>query len=289
MRTLQSILFATDLRQGSEQTVRTVEFFARAFGSRIHVLHVMEPVSHVDLGQLYRQKLGDLLLQDLLRQFNREQTPEVEASLKTGPVADTILKTASEVEANLIVTEGGHVSPKQGTYCVGPIAEAVMEHALMPVLAVRPRMTEPAFQTILCPVDHSSVSLRGLTNAIQLARTFQSRLVILSVAPELSWLSAAAETGQFADAKAEYELKWFEELETFLAGVDLDNLNVTKDGRVGVPHEQIIAAVEQHQADLLVMGATGRTGLVRVLLGSTTRRVLRELPCSMLVVKQETE
>jgi hypothetical protein len=34
------------------------------------------------------------------------------------------------------------------------------------------------------------------------------------------------------------------------------------------------------------MGATGRSGLVRLLLGSTTRRVLAELPCSLLTVKQ---
>ena len=35
------------------------------------------------------------------------------------------------------------------------------------------------------------------------------------------------------------------------------------------------------------MGATGRTGLLQVLVGSTTRRLLRVLPCSLLTVKQE--
>jgi hypothetical protein len=35
------------------------------------------------------------------------------------------------------------------------------------------------------------------------------------------------------------------------------------------------------------MGATGRTGIVRVLLGSVTRRVLRQLPCSLLLVKDQ--
>lgn len=36
-----------------------------------------------------------------------------------------------------------------------------------------------------------------------------------------------------------------------------------------------------------MMGATGRTGLLQVLVGSTTRRLLRALPCSLLKVKQE--
>ena len=48
-----------------------------------------------------------------------------------------------------------------------------------------------------------------------------------------------------------------------------------REFRQGSPHEQITAAARERGADLLVMGATGRTGLVRVLLGSVTRRVLR--------------
>ncbi len=36
-----------------------------------------------------------------------------------------------------------------------------------------------------------------------------------------------------------------------------------------------------------MMGATGRTGLLQVLVGSTTRRLLRALSCSLLKVKQE--
>jgi len=55
----------------------------------------------------------------------------------------------------------------------------------------------------------------------------------------------------------------------------------------GVPHEQIIAAAQKYSADLIMMGATGRSGLVRDLLGSTPRRVLRDRPCSLLTVRQQ--
>jgi nucleotide-binding universal stress UspA family protein len=37
--------------------------------------------------------------------------------------------------------------------------------------------------------------------------------------------------------------------------------------------------------DLIVMGTHGRTGLERLLMGSVAERVLREAPCSVLVVK----
>lgn len=60
-----------------------------------------------------------------------------------------------------------------------------------------------------------------------------------------------------------------------------------KEVRSGIPHEEIVAAAEKHQADLLVMGSTGRTALLRLLMGSVTRRVIQHLPCSLLTVKQE--
>ncbi len=39
-------------------------------------------------------------------------------------------------------------------------------------------------------------------------------------------------------------------------------------------------------ADLVILGAKGRTNLKRVLLGSTVERLLQELPWSALVVRQ---
>jgi universal stress protein E len=43
-------------------------------------------------------------------------------------------------------------------------------------------------------------------------------------------------------------------------------------------------AAEWH-ADIVVMGAIARSGLRRVLIGSTAERVLESLPCDVLVVK----
>jgi nucleotide-binding universal stress UspA family protein len=37
--------------------------------------------------------------------------------------------------------------------------------------------------------------------------------------------------------------------------------------------------------DLIVMGTHGRTGVERLLLGSVAEKVLRDAPCSVLVVK----
>ncbi len=60
-----------------------------------------------------------------------------------------------------------------------------------------------------------------------------------------------------------------------------------KEVREGAPDREIVAAAQEHEADVICMGSTGRTGLIRVLMGSVTRHVLQDLPCSLLTVKDE--
>lgn len=53
----------------------------------------------------------------------------------------------------------------------------------------------------------------------------------------------------------------------------------------GRPAEAVTAVAREKDADLIVTGSRGRTGLERVLLGSTAERILNETSCAVLVVK----
>ena len=77
-------------------------------------------------------------------------------------------------------------------------AEAVIQRSRQAVLAVFPGASEESFKKILCPIDHSATSRRGLKNAIRLAQALGSELTVLTVVPDVSWLSAAVEAGDFA-------------------------------------------------------------------------------------------
>ena len=52
----------------------------------------------------------------------------------------------------------------------------------------------------------------------------------------------------------------------------------------GIPSEEVIAAAQAEEADLLVVGTRGKSGLAHVLLGSTAERVIRSAPCPVLAV-----
>jgi nucleotide-binding universal stress UspA family protein len=57
--------------------------------------------------------------------------------------------------------------------------------------------------------------------------------------------------------------------------------------RIGVPYREILNSVETEQADLLVMGTTGRGGIAETLFGSTAEKVFRRCPIALISVRPE--
>lgn len=312
MKQLRSLLFAADLRSPGQDIAQAVSRLALATGARVTLLHVLEPLARlasppstglaglaglagaVNLSPRYGwhevteslRQVSQTSLDDLASRLTSQGVDLAERAIEVGPAADTILAKANDIDADLILIGAGERARFE-RFSIGPVAVSVIERASQPVLAVRPGEPLLKFERILCPVDHSAPAARGLRNAIRLTKIFGGQLVVLSVIPEISWLSAAFETGQLQEAQATHASQWREELEQFLAPIDFAGVSVTQDVRHGAPHRQIAAAAKDHLADLIVMGATGRTGLARVLVGSTTRRMLEELPCSLLTVKEE--
>lgn len=286
MRTLKSILLAVDFRPDNQEAVKVTKDIACAFGSRVTLLHALEPILNWPVAEHLLRKQAEEPLQKMSEMLVAAKVMVDEAAITSGHPAETIINKAHEIDADLIVVAAGERS-KFDRFSLGSVAQAVVEHSPTPVLAVRSGDPPVAFRKILCPVDHSGASRRGLRNAVRLAHVFHRQLVVLTVVPEVGWLAAVAETGQLADATAQHARAWSEEFEKFLESVSFDDVEVTKDVRHGVPSREIVAAVERHGADVIVMGATGRSNLARFLLGSVTRNVLQDLPCSLLTVKEE--
>ena len=58
---------------------------------------------------------------------------------------------------------------------------------------------------------------------------------------------------------------------------------------IGAPETEILTFAEDTDADLIVIGSHGRTGLARVLLGSIAEGIVRRAKCPVLTVKQSVQ
>ena len=135
------------------------------------------------------------------------------------------------------------------------------------------------YDVVLLPTDGSEGASIAVEAGLALAAGSDAAVHALYVVDERRVLDEYDLAVEAAEAEAERALEDVER-----AG-EARGLAVDLHLRRGVPHEEILAAVEAYGADVVVMGTHGRTGLDRLLhLGSTTARVVRASPVQVLVV-----
>ena len=140
-------------------------------------------------------------------------------------------------------------------------------------------LTEP--RCILVPVDFSESSLVALEHALALARRHDAQLVLLHVIEPFHADMLVDTTQAQRDARA-----LAHERLTRLADATKKTCPRTgRELRTGHPVTTIIALAKRTNADLIVMGTHGRTGLKRAFIGSVAERVVRLATCSVLVVR----
>jgi nucleotide-binding universal stress UspA family protein len=135
-------------------------------------------------------------------------------------------------------------------------------------------------KTILNATDFSEVSDEAYQAACGLARQHQARLIVMHVAekPVISYIEKASEL-----TPEEFQRKLWETLRS--PREQEAGLSVEHRIEEGDPVKEIVRVAQEVQADLIVMGASGRTGLFRWLTTSVTDEIVRNSPCSVLLVK----
>jgi nucleotide-binding universal stress UspA family protein len=130
------------------------------------------------------------------------------------------------------------------------------------------------FHTVLCPVDFSAHSRQALAYAALLASRSNGHLVVIFVEdPLLVAAAAVAYDERTLIDQGRRELRRLVEKTVSRYGVRPGD--VTIDVAVGRPYEEIAWTAERLHCDIIVMGAHGRTGTNKLMLGSTTHRILR--------------
>jgi nucleotide-binding universal stress UspA family protein len=137
-------------------------------------------------------------------------------------------------------------------------------------------------QIILHPTDYSEHSDFAFRIACSLARDYRAKLVLLHVALRSVTIEGEAVV---ASRSEEYLQEEREKLERVSAPTEV---RVERFVREGDPAGEILRAAQFTNADLIVMGTHGRTGLGRLLMGSVAEQVVRKAPCPVLTVRTPT-
>jgi nucleotide-binding universal stress UspA family protein len=120
---------------------------------------------------------------------------------------------------------------------------------------------------ILYPTDFSSYSNQAYFHALGLAETYGASLTVVYV----------------HTPGAEDRERWREQLEQVRpANPKIPVSHVLLEGD---PASEVTRYAADSGIDVIVIGTHGRTGVDRLVMGSVAERVMREAPCSVLVVK----
>jgi nucleotide-binding universal stress UspA family protein len=74
-------------------------------------------------------------------------------------------------------------------------------------------------------------------------------------------------------------------VETIAAHTGAFGMRLSTELRTGHPAQEILAAARSHQADLIVLGHSGRSGTWGRFLGTTAEKVSRHAECSVLIIR----
>lgn len=144
------------------------------------------------------------------------------------------------------------------------------------------------YERILVPIDGSDAALKGLVEALRLAKALRATVKLVHVVNELiidpamtpsvyyeHAIEGMRSSGKKALARAQVMAKE--------QGAEVETeLFETIGARAS---DCIVAAARKWPADLIVMGTHGRRGVKRLALGSDAEMVLRSAPVPVLMVR----
>lgn len=142
------------------------------------------------------------------------------------------------------------------------------------------------FKRILCPVDFSDFSVSAYQYALTLAEYYKADLVTLH-AVELSkypYADYVGATGDFVEMSRAICEGGKVKLREFMKPHSRPGVEPRLVVDEGNASDLILSYAQTHDIELIVMGTHGRRGLDRLVLGSTTNRVMRKACCPVLVV-----
>lgn len=301
MLSYRNIVVGTDFSPLAEVGVQAALELAASQGARrVHLVHVVQTSTPV-LPALVSEgrpleistRAERVALERLQAVPLGKTMARVTHEVRVGSPAKELAAVADEQKADLVVI-ASHSGNALTRLVLGSAAGNLIRVAHCPVLVVNGPTEAPGkFRRVVAAIDLSPVSQPVLANAFNIAYASGASVRVVSFC-EVPLLSGTGDLGVPSPTKAE-ELEQLhqahkEEIGRLLRRVPRGCVEVEVDVvHRGPAPQAILEAARQLEADLLVLGTSGRNAWHRMILGSTTHHVLSKSPCPVLVVPLEVK
>ena len=223
------------------------------------------------------------------KHFAETEAPECLCEVIHGAPLIETLRFGYENDVDLIVI-GRHYGEAGEADDEAVMARRITRKATCSVLVVPEDLTKVEAATILVPVRDSECSAHALDVACGIANATDAVVVALNVYQVHTGYSRVGTT--LAEHQSLLALAAQRECERLTKRVDTQSAAVqcrAVPDLHGKPVPVILGEITNGSADLVVIGARGRTGAAGVLLGNVTERLIRESPVPVLAVKKKGE
>lgn len=294
---LKTILAATDFSAPAERALQRAVQLAKAHGARLELVHTFDAAPVMPAwgdpggGAWVGEKMFMDGVRDQLERTRERLAAEyglpVQATLEVGPAHRQIARHAEVSAADLVVIGASGASGLLRRL-LGSTAQNVVRTSPVPVLVVR-MPAERAYAAAVAASDFSEDAMAAARLALQLAPGVS--LQLLHAFESVYDNDLARETIEASELKAlreqarERVAGHLDQERSALAATFPDS-RITTELRDGAPRECLDPFLAQVHAELLAIGAHGKTRWEAGLLGSTSQHAITHAPCDVLVWKR---
>jgi hypothetical protein len=267
---LEKLLVSTDGSVHSEGAIREAISFASKCSSKIYACMVLETNPEYEtIGSDVFEKEGKEAtahLESIKARAEKERVRCETIFHESIEASQAIVDEAAERKVDMIVI-GRHGRKGLAKALMGEVAAKVIAQAPCKVLVV-PKAAKIEYRNILIATDGSVHSNAALSEAIAIAKRCGSHLIALSAMRDESEREEAKNLANKAAELAQTE------------GVSAEAITP-----LGRSFNAIVETAGGRGVDLIVMGTYGKTGVKKLLMGSSTEKVIGNAGCAVLVVK----
>ena len=238
----------------------------------------------LDVEALQAENIRDA--QERLEERARDLPIENEVIVGQGTPADMISRLASEQQADMVIT-ATHGKAGFKRILLGSVTEKLIKTLDCPLLVLPPQAhdlipqaaVEIELRKILVGCDFSPDSRLAFDYGLSLAQEFQAELHLSHVIKPSIYKNERERINQLRDLLEK-------KLDTMVPDASRDWCTAKTALLDGEPYIVLMNYAKEQEMDMIVLGIRGHTLLEKLLVGSTTDRLIRHSPIPVLAVRQ---